>query len=438
MSWHMVRNASPTLVLEGIVINKPTKEEQNKNASVCLCQWSMLFFLASCCGLCSFSVFNLPSKCNRKLQCDQVKHRMTRWTFNWVTHIMHRFYRLKPGYFMVKFYYRKKWQVCSYKRFPTIIHGHLAQGDGQEHDDTRSQLILLSSEAKLFQQPHVTRALKKFLSIVNQIVQSTNNHQRVRLFSYHIIVSVNILLTARWTHGGSVMPVKYAFKSHSMSSITINAWKRKSIAMRLKNIEIQELVKKARPNLKECSSCEASHTQCESHTVCEIWELCHWYNKMSFRRKVKVKDIRKGRESRLEKGSEVLAATENHKCPQPLENRSGYLQQTCTSWRLTLYPVCFPNSRYKVVSLHIAILHCYQSFTSWQLPSSVCFAQVDLTGDRSDITPYSSTTLLCLNCPMMAASWRNFESSCGEQSSFRVLINASNCKVPAAFCCDTS
>ena len=58
-------------------------------------------------------------------------------------------------------------------------------------------------------------------------------------------------------------------------------------------------------------------------------------------------------------------------------------------------------------------------------------AQV-LTGVPSTTTPYSSTTLRCLNCPIIAASRRNFERSCGEWLFLSIFTAA--CTAPIAVC----
>ena len=68
---------------------------------------------------------------------------------------------------------------------------------------------------------------------------------------------------------------------------------------------------------------------------------------------------------------------------------------------------------------------------SWEWNSM--HTPTDLTGVPSATTPYSSTTLRCLNRPMMAASWRNFKRSCGEELSLSVLTAAGT--APTAVCC---
>ena len=84
---------------------------------------------------------------------------------------------------------------------------------------------------------------------------------------------------------------------------------------------------------------------------------------------------------------------------------------------------------------HFCLLLFCSMFIDWREKSNAphCIILADLTGVPSATTPYSSTTLRCLNCPMIAASWRNFERSCREELSFRVLAAA--WRAPAAVCC---
>ena len=77
--------------------------------------------------------------------------------------------------------------------------------------------------------------------------------------------------------------------------------------------------------------------------------------------------------------------------------------------------------------LLISTLKC-----TWIYPvSSVSSICSKLTGSPSVTTPYIVTTLWCLNCPMMAASWRNLTLSSSPDPSLRVFTATSTSPPPS-------